>query len=522
MKFANNKIVASLIIVVMAVFSVACGGGLTEAEPQVVVVTATPTATPKMVAATSTLEPTIVVEPTEEVRADVESSTVAYEAGTLLKGSGDGVFYLTEDGTRQHIYNWPTFLAFGFTQKDIVEIEDDLLEAMPMTGELTRLVRDAKDNLYWAAQGRLWTVNEWDEAVSDASYNGLLVTALDGSLLDSMQVSKYLKDGMLVRENDQVYYLDRSSALTSIIPVPAGSYDEAQVMDVPAGVLAVYNQEPQLYQVNIRLNSKTQAANVRQSANLEAEVIGVVQKIDRLVAQGRTDDGNWLLIFFEDQWGWIAADLVETKLAINLLPSDSEVLAKFADLPEAQPAAMTEESDELQPIYCNDTPIRGFGTVWGQHLDVQNTLGCPYGGEQGTEAAVQTFQNGLMLWLEADSRYSADPVYVFFNDGSYQRFGDLGAADPEKVGTTPAGYFAVGDKFSKVYWEGTGVQVKERLGHATSESTDSAGAFQSFWNGRMFWAEELDRIFVIYDYSYYDDNDEYIYVRTWESYEDTF
>jgi hypothetical protein len=33
-----------------------------------------------------------------------------------------------------------------------------------------------------------------------------------------------------------------------------------------------------------------------------------------------------------------------------------------------------------------------------------------------------------------------------------QRFGDLG---PAKVGETPAGFQQVGDKFDKVYWEGT-------------------------------------------------------------------
>lgn len=56
-----------------------------------------------------------------------------------------------------------------------------------------------------------------------------------------------------------------------------------------------------------------------------------------------------------------------------------------------------------------------------------------------------------MLWLEADTVYSVDPVYVLFEDGSYQRFGDLGPAAPEKIGETPAaGFYEVGDRFSKV------------------------------------------------------------------------
>ena len=90
------------------------------------------------------------------------------------------------------------------------------------------------------------------------------------------------------------------------------------------------------------------------------------------------------------------------------------------------------------------------------------------------------------------------------------------------MGTVPTGFYQVGDKFSKVYWEGTGVRVKERLGHAISEAEDTAGAYQQFDNSRMFWAEAIDRIFVIYDYYYYDEDDHYIQVRAWASYEDKF
>jgi hypothetical protein len=519
MKFTNIKTVLSSITigVIAAALIAACGSRATEAEPQIVVVTATPTATPNPVTytveATPTAEPPL--EPTAEVAA--EPTSIVYEAGTLLKGSGDGVFYLTEDGTRQHIYNWDTFLAFGFAQEDIVIVDDKVLEAIPLEGELTRLVFDEHDDLYWIMEGKLWWANRWKGVVSQEEYGGLLASRLDGLLKSTLPMRSIFDKGTLLRDGGPVYYFD----YPALIPVPVDLYDETEVVDVPSGVLAVYEQKAQLEKVNIRLNADTQAANVRQGSSLEHEVIGVVRKNDRITALGRTADGNWLLIDYGDQVGWLASDLVEPSVALSLLPTSADLEAIAGDLPEAQPAAVTEKS-EPQPIYCDDTPIRGFGKVWGDHLDVQNTLGCPYGGEQGTKAAVQTFQHGLMLWLESDSRYRADPVYVFFNDGNYQRFGDLGAADPAKVGTVPAGFHPVGDKFSKVYWEGTGVRVKERLGYATSELENTAGAFQQFSRGRMFWAEALDRIFVIYDYYYYDDDDNYIRVRTWASYEDTF
>ncbi len=157
--------------------------------------------------------------------------------------------------------------------------------------------------------------------------------------------------------------------------------------------------------------------------------------------------------------------------------------------------------------------------MWDNCPEVQQELHGPsHYREQETKAAVQNFQNGWVLWLENDSLYYGDPVYVFFNDGTYQR----GAADPTKVGTTPSGFYPVGDKFSKVYWEGTGARVKERLGFAISQSQNSDGAFQQFRNGRMFWPGTIDQIFVIYDYWTRDEHNNRIRVRTWESYEDKF
>jgi hypothetical protein len=126
-----------------------------------------------------------------------------------------------------------------------------------------------------------------------------------------------------------------------------------------------------------------------------------------------------------------------------------------------------------------------------------------------------------MLWLESDTVYSVDPVYVFFNDGTYQRFGDHGPADPAKVEKMPEGVFEVGEKFGKAYWEGTGARVKERLGYPTGPAIDSPGAFQQFYNGRMFWAGAIDKIFVIYDYYDYTNN-QTIHITGWELYDDTF
>jgi hypothetical protein len=247
-----------------------------------------------------------------------------------------------------------------------------------------------------------------------------------------------------------------------------------------------------------------------------------VQNPAKIIALGRTPGSDWLQIIYQGQPGWLAADLAVETVGLHLLPVISPTLVT-ADLPQAEPAAVVETSPP-QPLFCPEVPIRGFGKVWGEQPEVKKTLGCAdswQGGERGTQAAVQIFQNGLMVWLQADGYDSGDPVYVFFADGSFQRFGDLGPADPTKIGLVPRGFYEVGDKFSKVYWEGTGVQVKQRLGYALGPARDSAGAFQQFSNGRMFWTEALDRIFVVYEYGYLEGNN-YIQIRTWHSYEDTF
>lgn len=189
------------------------------------------------------------------------------------------------------------------------------------------------------------------------------------------------------------------------------------------------------------------------------------------------------------------------------------------------PAPTRQTTAERQPALptCDHVPIRGFGAVWANHPEVAHTLGCPGWppGEQATDAAVQPFERGLMLWLAADSHDRADPVYVLFDDGSYQRFPDLGPADPAVVEEIPERFYAPGDRFGAVYWEGTGARVRERLGHATGPQVESAGALQQFWNGRMLWIDALDRIFVLYEY-WEQRDDRSIRIRRWQAFEDTF
>jgi hypothetical protein len=529
MKFTPIQTVFTLTLVSMfVVLMTACHQNSTvvepkQAEPQVVVVTATPLpalAGEQPEAAKLPAAPETDAAPTETaVNEPAAALTLPVQAGMLLQAGDGDIFYLTEARTRQRFYDLDTFQAFGFAKQDIVPVGAEVLETIPFAGELTRLGQDSQNHLYWAAQGRLWSVEDWQEIVNRQDYTGLPVTHLDQSLQRRLLPATPFENGTLLRHEENVYYLLDHA----IYPLTTTGYEEVNLIDLPAEMLAAYRQTAQLEAVSVNLNDATQAANLRSGPGLAYDIVTVINKDEGpFSVQSRTEAGDWLLVRYQDSQAWLAADLVEDNVAISLLRPANLDEALASSLPEAQPAAVVEPG-EPEPVYCDTLPIRGFGKVWGEHPEVQQTLFCPTQNlEQGTNAAVQMFQHGLMLWLEADSVYVDDPVYVFFEDGTYQRFGDLGPADPAKVGTTPDGFFEVGDRFSKVYWEGTGARVKERLGYAISAATDSPGAFQQFRNGRMFWAGTVDRIFVIYDYYDYDENGEYVRARTWASYEDTF
>lgn len=262
-----------------------------------------------------------------------------------------------------------------------------------------------------------------------------------------------------------------------------------------------------------------EAGNVRSGPGLAYPVIGQIGQGDTLTVLKRDQPGNWLQIAWEDEPAWLSASLVTLNVGTAALDV-AEVIAPPPAAPTSTPALIL-----VQVPHCDSVPIRGFGTVWGEHTEVATTLGCPSWPyrEQGTDAAVQIFERGLMLWLAADSSYGSDPVYALFDTGEYQRFPDMGPADPAAVGSVPESFHPPGDRFSKAYWEGTGARVRQRLGYAISPQMNSPGAYQQFWNGRMFWTGAVDRIFVLYDYWQWDETGEnQVQIRSWIGFEDTF
>ncbi|HUP27748.1 MAG TPA: hypothetical protein VM409_04875, partial [Chloroflexia bacterium] len=125
----------------------------------------------------------------------------------------------------------------------------------------------------------------------------------------------------------------------------------------------------------------------------------------------------------------------------------------------------------LPPVHCDQVPIRGFGKVWADHPEVQVNLGCMWQREEAATVSHQYFEHGEMLGvLQRYNPYSTETkvIYVLFGDHSVQRFQDTYVdGDPEPQIAAPPGLYAPAGSFGKLWREGTGARVRERLGWAT-------------------------------------------------------
>jgi hypothetical protein len=150
---------------------------------------------------------------------------------------------------------------------------------------------------------------------------------------------------------------------------------------------------------------------------------------------------------------------------------------------------------------CSRQPVRGFGQVFGTQDEAFDLLGCPGANELGLGVAVQRFEHGWMLWEAKRSEYTPATIYVLFEDDQhYARFDDTYSpnADP-LVGpaVAPPGLLQPTAGFGKVWREGTGVGVRDRLGWATAPEADGQGSIEGFQRGHMLWTPEPREVFLL-------------------------
>lgn len=139
-----------------------------------------------------------------------------------------------------------------------------------------------------------------------------------------------------------------------------------------------------------------------------------------------------------------------------------------------------------QPIIggasCDYLPPGGFGLVYNNNPDIAQQLGCPSGSPPDVlsiPAALQRFQNGLMVWLDGT-------IYVLYAGGSFQRYDDtfVEGQDPERSReNAPEGLYVPVRGFLKV-WSNFS-NVRSGLGYAIEPETGTQATVLRFSNGRM-------------------------------------
>jgi hypothetical protein len=258
-------------------------------------------------------EPIVVYYGTE-----ANTPVVGARAGILLQASGDEIFYLTAVGERRLIADQQTFQAFGFAEEQVVKVRDNFLAAIPLAEPLTRLVLSEQGNLYWVMAGQRWLVNEWREAVAIHE-----VTRLDAWLQDHLPTSLKLENGALLRSGEMTYYLNGNE----IIPVTGKSAKQSNVIEVPAGVLAIYQQSALLKPSYLPLAEDQAVTEVRQGPGVEYGTLGVIGH--KLKVEGRSANSKWVQTMYRSQVGWLPASALDNPGAASLLPAvnDWEVMA---------------------------------------------------------------------------------------------------------------------------------------------------------------------------------------------------
>jgi uncharacterized protein with LGFP repeats len=152
---------------------------------------------------------------------------------------------------------------------------------------------------------------------------------------------------------------------------------------------------------------------------------------------------------------------------------------------------------------CRSLPIRGFGQVFGEIDEAYGLIGCPTSSESGLDVVTQRFEHGWMIWRGARSRWDPAGIFVLFEDDQhYVRFDDTYSptSDPVSSATLLApgpGLQQPVRGFGKVWREGTGAHVRDRLGWATGPEAAGQGATEFFERGALVWTPEPREVFLL-------------------------
>jgi hypothetical protein len=194
-----------------------------------------------------------------------------------------------------------------------------------------------------------------------------------------------------------------------------------------------------------------------------------------------------------------------------------------------EPTPGAQPTPVLPP--CSNVPVRGFGKVWADHPDLRIKLGCTYQSERPLTVTQQNFEHGQMIESNDPTGHNLlymnnRTIYVLFEDGTVQGFPNNyvdGAAEP-KI-DPPTGLYTPTKAFGKLWREGTGARIRERLGWATAPQVEAkapgapGGAGLEFPSGAMIYSGPVTKkIYVVYR----DTSDLTAQVIRWLMFDDTY
>lgn len=142
---------------------------------------------------------------------------------------------------------------------------------------------------------------------------------------------------------------------------------------------------------------------------------------------------------------------------------------------------------------CPILPAGGFGAIFQNNPDVAAQIGCPINGDaQSISAAWQSFEQGLLVWLNGE-------IIVLYNvNDSFQILPDtfVAGVDPETSSEVPpAGLLTPIRGFLKI-WAGNSA-VQNGLGWATNPELGVTATVMNFENGRMIWLQNRNDVLVL-------------------------
>lgn len=140
----------------------------------------------------------------------------------------------------------------------------------------------------------------------------------------------------------------------------------------------------------------------------------------------------------------------------------------------------------------------GFGHLWRGNAEVRTTIGCPIEAEVADLGVEQLFQGGAMYY-----RQENDQFWVFNGgiSGTWRKYLDVYASDPEPADTAPDGLVTPSSGFGRLW--NKHANIRQSLGWGTTLETPFTGVFQRFDRGQMLYSQAVNghskRIYVLYN-----------------------